>query len=147
MGKEELAKVPIFNIFFKNMNITVNRKSRISGKRAMDRCEEELKKGNSVVVFPEGTIPKNTPQLGNFKSGAFKLAIENQIPIIPITFLDNYKRLEMKGLFSGKAGPGIARAIIHEPIPTVGLTEKDLIPLQDKVYAIINKELEKHGRR
>ena len=53
----------------------------------------------------------------------------------------------MKGLFSGKAGPGIARAIIHEPIPTIGLTEKDLIPLQDKVYAIINKELEKHGRR
>ncbi len=147
MGKEELAKVPIFNIFFKNMNITVNRKSRISGKRAMDRCEEELKKGNSVVVFPEGTIPKNTPQLGNFKSGAFKLAVENQIPIIPITFLDNYKRLEMKGLFSGKAGPGIARAIIHEPIPTAGLTEKDLISLQDKVYAIINKELEKHGRR
>ena len=108
---------------------------------------KRLKKGNSVVVFPEGTIPKNTPQLGNFKSGAFKLAVENQIPIIPITFLDNYKRLEMKGLFSGKAGPGIARAIIHEPIPTIGLTEKDLIPLQDKVYAIINKELEKHGRR
>lgn len=147
MGKEELAKVPIFNIFFKNMNITVNRKNRMSGKRAMDRCAEELKKGNSVVVFPEGTIPKHTPKLGNFKPGAFKLAIENQVPIVPITFLDNYKRLEMKGLFSGKAGPGKARAVIHEPISTIGLTEKDLIPLQEKVNAIIENELKKHGCR
>jgi len=69
------------------------------------------------------------------------LAIENQTPIIPITFLDNYKRLEMGGLFSGKAGPGIARAIIHQPISTIGLTEKDIIPLRDKVFNIINNQL------
>jgi len=141
MAKEELAKVPVFNIFFKNMHITVNRKSSASGKKAMERCAAELKKGRSVVIFPEGTISTKTPEMFPFKSGAFKLAIENQTPIIPITFLDNYKRLEMGGLFSGKAGPGIARAIIHQPISTIGLTEKDIIPLRDKVFNIINNQL------
>lgn len=141
MGKKELASVPVFNIFFKKMNIPVDRKSRIDGKRAMDRCGEELDKGHSVVMFPEGTISENVPEMLRFKNGAFKLAIEKQVPVIPITFFTNYKILEMAGLFSGKAGPGIARAVIHEPIPTIGMTEEDLVPLRDKVYNIIHNEL------
>ncbi|MCB9174551.1 MAG: 1-acyl-sn-glycerol-3-phosphate acyltransferase [Flavobacteriales bacterium] len=147
LGKEELKKIPLFNIFFKDMNIGVNRKSATSGKLALERCGRELDKGNSVVLFPEGTIPKSCPELGKFKLGAFKLAIEKQIPVVPITFLSNYRRLEMSGLFSGKAGPGMAKAIIHEPIPTVGLTEADLIPLSEKVFDIINKEVEKHNKK
>lgn len=145
MGKEELASVPVFNIFFKKMNITVNRKSSISGKRAMDRCSKEIDKGHSVVMFPEGTIPDNAPVLGRFKIGAFKLAIEKQVPIVPVTMLTNYKRLEMKGLFSGKASPGIAKVIIHEPISTIGMTEDNIADLQEKVYDVINKQLKEYG--
>ena len=144
MGKKELAHVPLFNIFFKKMNIPVDRKSNSSGKRAMDRCALELDKGHSVVLFPEGTIPNSCPKMGTFKNGAFKLAIEKQMPILPITFISNYRRLEMKGMFSGLAGPGLARAIIHEPISTIGLTEADLVPLRDKVFGIISEELRKH---
>jgi 1-acyl-sn-glycerol-3-phosphate acyltransferase len=145
MGKKELANVPVFNIFFKKMNVTVDRKSSMSGKRAMDRCASELDKGHSVVLFPEGTIPNNAPILGRFKAGAFKLAIDKQMPIVPITMLNNYKILEMKGLFYGKAGPGIAKVVIHEPISTVGMTDEDLAGLQEKVFNIINTELKKHG--
>jgi len=141
MGKIELSKIPIFSIFFKKFNIPVNRKSVQSGKKAMDRCAEELKKGNSVVLFPEGTISKEAPNMLRFKNGAFKLAIEQQIPLLPITFLSNYKRLEMGRLFSGKAGPGIARAIVHQPISTKGLTQSDIEPLRDKVYKIINDSI------
>ncbi|MCO6500542.1 MAG: 1-acyl-sn-glycerol-3-phosphate acyltransferase [Vicingus serpentipes] len=141
MGKNELASVPVFNIFFKKMNIPVNRASASSGKRAMDRCGQELDKGHSVVLFPEGTIPKDVPNMLKFKNGAFKLAIEKQVPVLPITFFTNYKRLEMAGLFSGKAGPGIAKAVIHEPIPTKGMTQEDLVSLREKVFSIINNEL------
>ena len=141
MGKKELANVPVFNVFFKKMNITVDRKSIRDGKRSMIRCGEELDKGHSVVLFPEGTISAKVPTMLRFKNGAFKLAIEKQVPIIPITFLTNYKRLEMAGLFSGKASPGIAKAVIHEPIPTKGMTEKDIPFLSDKVFNIINDEL------
>ncbi|MBL4592971.1 MAG: 1-acyl-sn-glycerol-3-phosphate acyltransferase [Flavobacteriales bacterium] len=141
MGKKSLATIPIFSIFFKKMNITVDRRSARDGKRSVDRCGLELDKGHSVVMFPEGTISANVPEMLKFKNGAFKLAIEKQVPIIPITFFTNHKRLEMAGLFSGKAGPGIAKAVIHEPIPTKGMTEEDLVPLRDKVYKIINDEL------
>lgn len=147
MGKKELGDVPVFNIFFKKMNITVDRKSAQSGKRAIDRCAKELDKGHSVVLFPEGTISTNVPDMIRFKSGAFKLAIEKQLPIIPITFLTNYKRLEMKGLFTGKAGPGVARVIVHEPISTLGMTEEDLLPLQEKVFNIINEQVQKYANR
>ena len=146
MGKKELAHIPLFNIFFKKMNVPVDRKSNSSGKRAMDRCALELDKGHSVVLFPEGTIPSTCPKMGTFKNGAFKLAIEKQVPILPITFISNYRILEMSGFFTGKAGPGLARAVIHEPISTIGLTEADLIPLRDKVFEIISKELEKYQR-
>ena len=82
-----------------------------------------------------------------FKNGAFKLAIEMQVPVIPITFFTNYKRLEMAGLFSGKAGPGIAKAVIHEPIPTIGMTEDDIPQLKERVFNIINDELLAHQQR
>jgi 1-acyl-sn-glycerol-3-phosphate acyltransferase len=141
MGKKELANVPVFNIFFKKMNITVDRSKASSGKKAMDRCADELDKGHSVVIFPEGTISDHVPMMLRFKNGAFKLAIEKQIPVLPITFLTNYKRLEMGGLFSGKAGPGIAKAVIHKPIPTKGMTQKDITVLSDNVFNIINDEL------
>lgn len=148
MGKHTLKTIPIFNIFFKEMNIAVNRKSITSGKEALNRCAKEINEGNSVVLFPEGTIPDDAPNMLRFKGGAFKLAIEKQAPIIPVTFLSNYKRLQLSdGLFKGKAGPGIAKVIIHDAIPTKGLTLEDLLPLQEKVFNIINQELEKNGCR
>lgn len=148
MGKHTLKTIPIFNIFFKEMNIAVNRKSITSGKEALNRCAKEIDEGNSVVLFPEGTIPDDAPKMLRFKGGAFKLAIEKQAPIIPVTFLSNYKRLQLSdGLFKGKAGPGIAKVIIHDAIPTKGLTLEDLLPLQNKVFNIINQELEKNGCR
>ncbi|PCJ24698.1 MAG: hypothetical protein COA97_09330 [Flavobacteriales bacterium] len=147
MGKKSLATIPVFNVFFKKMNITVDRRSNMDGKRAVDRCGLELEKGHSVVMFPEGTISANVPEMLKFKNGAFKLAIEKQVPVIPITFFTNHKRLEMAGLFAGKAGPGISKAVIHEPIPTKGMTEEDLVPLRDKVYNIINNELLAYERK
>ncbi len=147
MGKKSLAKVPVFGIFFKKMNIPVDRKSIMDGKRSMERCGEELDKGHSVVMFPEGTISANVPEMLKFKNGAFKLAIEKQVPVIPITFFTNHLRLEMAGLFSGKASPGVAKAVIHEPIPTIGMTEEDVPALRDRVFKIINDELEAYNKR
>ena len=96
-------------------------------------------------MFPEGTIPNNAPTLGRFKVGAFKLAVDMQVPIVPITMPNNYKILEMKGLFSGKAGPGLAKVIIHEPISTIGMTEKDIPELQNKVFNVISNQLQELG--
>lgn len=146
MGKHTLKTIPIFNIFFKDMNIAVNRRSSVSGKQALERCSEELKNGTGVTVFPEGTIPEDAPNLLKFKFGAFKLAIDNQVPIIPVTFLTNYKRLQLGGLFSAKAGPGLSKVIVNEPISTKGMTQEDLLSLQEQVYSIIENNI-KNGHR
>ena len=147
MGKQTLTTIPVFNIFFKDMNITVNRKSGISGKIALERCEQELKNGNSVALFPEGTISDDVPNLLPFKVGAFKLAIENQAPIVPITFLTNYKRLQLGATFKSMGGPGFAEVIIHEPISTIGMTQEDLVTLKTQVFETIENELKNNGNR
>lgn len=141
VGKSELLKWPIINIFFKKMEIAVNREKRSSGMRTIIRAKEELKNGWSIVIFPEGGIPVDTPVLNPFKNGAFKLAIDSQVPILPITIIDNWKLFNTDPLLTGDARPGISRVIIHEPIPTKGMDKKDLINLRQRTFDLINEPL------
>ncbi|HRG38172.1 MAG TPA: lysophospholipid acyltransferase family protein [Bacteroidia bacterium] len=142
MGKQELNKAPLFNIFFREMNILVDRKSAMSSHRAFLRAANELKNGNSVFLYPEGTI-SSSGKLRGFKNGAFKLAIEQQVPIVPITYLNNWKLLQNGGFFKASGRPGVSRIIVHEPISTTGMTEDDLVSLRSKVHQLIADELEK----
>jgi 1-acyl-sn-glycerol-3-phosphate acyltransferase len=140
MGKAELRRVPLFNRFFHRMNIPVNRKSRKDSHRAYMRAASDLEKGISITLFPEGTIHHNGPVMGRFKNGPFRLAIEKQVPIVPVTFLNNW--ILLPDDYHKRVGhPGIANVIIHEPVPTAGLTETDLEMLKDKVYKIIDAPL------
>jgi len=137
MGKKELAKVPLFNIFFKKMNILVDRKSIKDAHKAFVRAGEEIDKKHSVIIFPEGTISKDVPKMKPFKNGAFKLAIDKQIPIVPITFVDVWKRLQDKAFLQGKAGPGFTKIIVHKPIETIGLNDSNIEELKTKIRLII----------
>jgi len=141
-GKKEIEKWPLFHIFYTSgMNILVDRKSRSGAFRAFKRIAVEIDNGKPVMMFPEGTISKEAPQLTSFKSGAFAMAIQKQIPILPITFLTNWKRLQRGNFFTGKASPGLSEIIIHKPISTLGLTKNDVDFLQSQVYGIINEPL------
>jgi 1-acyl-sn-glycerol-3-phosphate acyltransferase len=140
MGKAELLKVPLFRRFFERMNIPVNRKSKFDSHRAYLRAANDIDKGISITLFPEGTIHHNGPVMGRFKNGPFRLAVLKQVPIVPITFLDNWRLLPDN--YKSSAGhPGIARVIIHDPIPTKGKTEDDIDDLKRLVYNAINKPL------
>jgi 1-acyl-sn-glycerol-3-phosphate acyltransferase len=142
MGKAELRKVPLFRKFFDRMNIPVDRKSVKDSHRAFLRAGEDIDKGISVALFPEGTIHKGAPVMGRFKNGPFRLAIEKQVPIVPITFLNNWNLLP--DTYRGQVGhPGIARIIFHEPIETKGMNENDLEALKKQVYSIIEEPLKK----
>lgn len=103
----------------------------------------ELANGNPLAIFPEGTVSKNAPLMGEFKAGAFALAIQKQVPILPITFLTNWKRIQRKGILTGKSGPGMSEIIIHAPIDTKGYTKDRVDELKNRVYSIINAPLEK----
>lgn len=145
MAKLELNKAPLFNIFFKDMQISVDRKSRMDAHRAFMRAQEEIDAGHSVFIFPEGTIA-NEGVLKNFKNGPFKLAIDMQVPILPITFTKNWKLLQNGGFFKSFGRPGLTKAIIHQPIDTRGMNEENVVPLREAVFKLFEETL-KHENR
>ncbi len=141
MGKAELKKVPFFNVFFDRMNILVDRGSIIASHRAFIRARADLDKGISIAIFPEATIPACAPRLGRLKNGAFKLAIEKQVPIVPVVFLDNWRLLPDGAMKKSGGTPGVSRVYIHDPVITAGLTDSDLESLKKKVHDLIEKTL------
>jgi len=147
MAKKELLHVPLFGNFFKDMDIAVDRKSKIGSHKALIRAGRDIDKGHSVVMFPEGTIAPDAPKMRKFKNGPFKLAIDKQVPIVPVTFLTNYKILPAKNNYYKYGGPGIAKVIIHKPVPTAGMGENDLIPLREQIRSIIGNTLEEYENR
>jgi 1-acyl-sn-glycerol-3-phosphate acyltransferase len=139
MAKEELAKLPLFGRFFRTIDISVNRKSVRDSFRAFEVAREHVAKGASIVIFPEGTIPLTAPVMKKFKPGAFRIAAELGVPVLPITFLDNWRLLPDDGKF--RALPGIVRAVVHAPIETKGLDESSLAAFSELVYKTINQPL------
>lgn len=91
MGKNTLANIPLFGYMFKKLHISVKRESPKDGKRALDDAARALEEGFSLVIFPEGGIfNHHQPIMRRFKDGAFLLAIDKQIPILPVSFPDNW---------------------------------------------------------
>jgi len=140
MAKLELANAPLFGIFFRKMDIAFDRKSIKAAHKAFQRASSDIDQGISIAMFPEGTISTNAPQMLKFKNGPFKLAIEKQIPIVPITFKNNWKILPDSDN-SNEGWPGKAHIVLHKPIPTLGMTEDNIEELKAQVYGVIASEL------
>lgn len=142
-GKKEIERWPLFNIFYTSgMNILVDRNNKIKASLDFKKMIEVINNGFPLVIFPEGTISAKSPHLSEFKQGAVLLAIQKQIPILPITFTTNWKRLQRKSFFEGAASPGIAGMIIHQPIYTTNKTKSDAGLLNEELRQIINQPLQ-----
>jgi 1-acyl-sn-glycerol-3-phosphate acyltransferase len=138
VGKKELTKIPLFGFFYKRTCILVDRSSERSRKAVFLRAQKRLKTGVSICIFPEGGVPDEHIVLDEFKDGAFRLAINHHIPVVPITFGDNKKRLSYT-FFSG--GPGKMRVKIHDFLLTDNLNVEDTKALNRKAWNIILKQL------
>lgn len=147
MGKVEIMTWPLFNVFFsKGMNISVDRASRLGSHEAYERAKEEIDKGHNVVIFPEGTIPHEAPKMKPFKNGAFKLAMDKNVPIVPVTFVNNWKRLQVGPALKNSGGPGLSRVIIHKPVYPADYAEKGLDAMKKDIFEAIQKPLiERYG--
>lgn len=144
LSKEEIKKIPMVGLFFrKGIHETVKRGNKADGSRALEKMRERVNEGLPVILFPEGGTSKNPPLMKEFKPGPFKLAIEKQIPILPVTFLNNWQIFSSPAKLFGPARPGISRSVVHPPIETKGMTEKDLVHLQQQVREVIEKDLRK----
>jgi 1-acyl-sn-glycerol-3-phosphate acyltransferase len=148
VGKKELVKIPVFGFFYKRTCILVDRKSSKSRFEVFKRAQKRLDQGLSICIFPEGGVPEDeTILLDEFKDGAFRLAIEHQIPIVPMSFYDNKRHFSFN-FFSGY--PGLMRARVHNFVSTEGLTmedKTDLKDLKDKVWQILYDDLLKDSQK
>ncbi len=142
MGKYELLKIPLFKYFFVYLDIPVNRKSITNAHKAFSDAGKKIDEDLSVVIYPEGTISENG-KLRPFKNGAFKLAVEKQVPIVPIVNLNNWQFLQNGGFFKSHGKPGNPKIIVGDPIYTKGMTAKDIDELKEKIHIFTLEELNK----
>ena len=142
LGKREISKMPVLGYVFRNLYITVDRNSAESRRRTLLKCKTALKKGRSLALFPEGRINnENVPKLSPFQDGAFILAVEQQLPIVPVTIPKNWIILPGNQTYLNQ---GTILVTVHKPISTIGLTIKDIPQLKEQVFGIIEAELKRY---
>ncbi|MCC9168751.1 lysophospholipid acyltransferase family protein [Pontibacter harenae] len=145
VGKSSLTKVPLWGKIYDKLYISVDRKSAVSSARSYIKSVKTLEQGRNLVIFPEGTIPPTAgEQLLAFKDGPFKLAIEKQLPVVPVTMPYNHKFLpDLDGKLKVRWHP--LKIVVHEPIATQGMTLADLPALKAQVFQVIQTEITKHN--
>ena len=137
VGKKELTKIPVFGFFYKKTCIVVDRSSPKSRKEVFTQASRKISLGYSICIFPEGGVPNESVILDEFKDGAFRLAINHKLPIVPLVFPDHKKRFSYT-FFSGSMGR--VRSYILDVMPTLSLTLENKNELKVNVR---NKILEK----
>ncbi|WMJ75599.1 lysophospholipid acyltransferase family protein [Cytophagaceae bacterium ABcell3] len=147
MGKDSLAKVPLFGYMFQKLYIPINRRSKVNAYKSYLKACKAIDNKRSLVIFPEGTIPdEGSPRMIKFKDGAFKIAIEKQVPIVPVTIPHNWEILpDLKKMHVNLLHR--MRVIYHEPIETTGMTLENIKELKEKTYQVIHEELKKYNKQ
>lgn len=131
--------------------VFINKDSKDSGRQTMHDAMEELKrKKTKLVVFPEG-YRNHTGEIDVFKKGAFHMAVQSQVPIVPVVF-SSYKFFMRKSERIFESGEVIIEALPE--IPTKGLTSDDVNALAEQTrnvmiekYKSLNREIENKLRR
>ena len=140
IGKMQVNNIPVLGYIFKNLHIMVDRDSKESRKQTYIDSFNSIDEGYSIGIFPEGGIKtEKVPKMAPFKNGAFAMALEKQVPILPVSLLGAYKI--MKGSFFINWSP--CEVVCHKPIYTDGFTTKDIDKFRDKCYKILQSELDK----
>jgi 1-acyl-sn-glycerol-3-phosphate acyltransferase len=130
LSKAELFKVPVLGwLMWLAGDIPVRRGEGRSAVEALQRCRGVLKHRVSVMIFPEGTRSPTADMLP-FKDGAFRLAIDSGVPILPLAVSGTGTALPKHGWLFGRSK---AEVRVLEPIETAGLTVKDVPRLRERV--------------
>jgi 1-acyl-sn-glycerol-3-phosphate acyltransferase len=142
IGKGELLKWPLFRRFFQTMDIPVKRENNKQAWQSLQKAYEAIDRGDCIAIYPEGTIPRSTPKMKAFKNGAFRMAIDKQVPIVPVTWVQNYKIMNDPGKLFSPSLPHVVRVVIHEPItPPLKFNEEDMVNLRSIVFEKIQSAL------
>jgi 1-acyl-sn-glycerol-3-phosphate acyltransferase len=142
VAKKELASLPIFGPAVREVaGIFIDRKNRKAAFETYAEAAEQVKKGISVAVYPEGTRGFSY-ELRPFKKGPFVLAIAAQVPIVPVL---SWGTKEIQGKGQVAIHPGVCELTFLEPVPTAGLSYDDRDQLVRIVWQRIAQALEAKG--
>lgn len=136
--KASLRKIPLVGFASEKAgHVFVDNSSAASRTRTIQAAKEEITDGVSIMLFPEGARTL-TGKMSRFKRGAFHIAYDLQLPIVPLTINGPYDILR-RG--ESLIHPGKMELVIHKPIPTAHLTEADIPDLISKTRSIIYDSL------
>ena len=136
LSKIELLRIPVLGWIMRIAgDIPVERGTRSSAAKAMRRCLEVLKGRMSIIIFPEGTR-STTGELLPFKDGAFRLAIDAGVPILPLVVRGTSTALRKH---DWRVGPSDAEVRVLTPVDTTGLGHKDIPALKERVRNLIQE--------
>lgn len=139
IAKKELSKLPLIPTWVRAIGtVFIDRSNAREGMKAINQGIENIKKGYSMVIFPEGTRSLNSA-MGTMKKGSLKMAIKSEAPIVPVTIDGTYKVLEVGKKVSGHT----IKIMFHKPIETAGLSKEDQKNLTEQVQAIVEEGLKK----
>lgn len=127
IAKKEIKKVPVVSKWMEDMHcIFLNRESLRESLKEINLGIENIKHGNNMLIFPEGTRSRSS-RLGEFKKGSLRMALKTNVPIVPITMNGSYKVFEANG---NKVKKENVSMIVGKPIYTKKLSldeRKDLV--------------------
>ncbi len=142
VGKNDMEEIPLFGFMYRKLHITVNRSSLKSRFNTILASMKAIDEGKSLVIYPEGgMVTKEPPQMCAYKDGAFRTAIEKQIPIVPVTIPYNWIILPDEEKM--RLHRGTVKVIFHAPIETTNMTLNDIPALKQRVFSVIDAELRK----
>ena len=133
VAKQELAKIPLYGKWMPRIrSVFIERDDPRSSLETIKEGIALIEQGFSLVIFPEGTRSKG-PECGPFMKGSLKLATRPGVPIVPVSMHGTYKMFEQTGVLS----PARIRIIVHEPIPTAGMSRTEEKDLNDRIEKIV----------
>lgn len=136
ISKAEILKIPVLSTWMKLMQCTfLVRSSPRQSIEAMNEAINNVKKGYSLVIFPEGHRSKGGP-MKELKAGSFKLAYKSGAPIVPFTIDGTFHLFEENGI-----QPGDVILTIHPPIFIDGLNKEQQKEIPAKVQEIVASAL------
>jgi 1-acyl-sn-glycerol-3-phosphate acyltransferase len=144
LGKIEMQKIPFFGFIYKQSVVLVDRSTAKGRSSSVREMMAMIKKGISILIFPEGTTNETDQLLTPFHNGAFRIAIETQTPLKPVLYLDSGTRFPHKKVLG--LSPGRCRVLFLPSIPVQGLTMSDLPALKQQVFDVMETALKQYTR-
>jgi len=136
MMKKSLRKLPFVGKACESAGfIFVDNSNAKAALKSIEEAEKRLVKGVSIVLFPEGSRTK-TGKLGLFKKGAYQMALDLKLPIVPITINGSFEVMPIHTLL---LNPHKMELIIHDPIETSGFASEDLRQLAVNIRTLMSE--------